>query len=119
MAFDQSEFSQSVANGLAAEGVVYVPAECQSHAGCRLHIALHGCEQARETVGDAFIEKSGFTNYADTNHLVILFPQVAGSAVNPRGCWDWWGYSDIDYLGRDAPQIEAIWAMAERLAAQP
>ena len=49
----------------------------------------------------------------------ILFPQIAGSMVNPNGCWDWWGYSDIDYLGKDAPQIAAIWAMAERLAAQP
>ena len=47
------------------------------------------------------------------------FPQIAGSVVNPHGCWDWWGYSDIDYLGKDAPQIAAIWAMAQRLAAQP
>ncbi|HVQ11306.1 MAG TPA: poly(3-hydroxybutyrate) depolymerase, partial [Methyloceanibacter sp.] len=117
--FDQSPFSQGVANGLAAEGVVYVPKDCESNAGCRLHIALHGCEQARETVGDAFIKGSGFAPYADTNRLVILFPQIAGSMVNPNGCWDWWGYSDIDYLGKDAPQIAAIWAMAERLAAQP
>ena len=117
--FDQSPFSQGVANGLAAEGVVYVPAACETTPGCRLHIALHGCEQARESVGDAFIKGSGFARYADTNRLVILFPQVAGSVVNPAGCWDWWGYSDIDYLGKDAPQIAAIWAMAERLAAQP
>lgn len=119
VAFDQSPFSQGVANGLAAEGVVYVPAACEGQPGCRLHIALHGCEQARETVGDVFIKSSGFARYADTNRLVILFPQVAGSVVNPHGCWDWWGYSDIDYLGKDAPQIAAIWAMAEHLAAQP
>lgn len=117
--FDQSPFSQGVANGLAAEGVVYVPSACETTSGCRLHIALHGCEQARETVGDAFTKESGFARYADTNRLVLLFPQVAGSVVNPRGCWDWWGYSDIDYLGKDAPQIAAIWAMAGRLAAQP
>jgi poly(3-hydroxybutyrate) depolymerase len=117
--FDQSSFSQGEANGLAAEGVVYVPADCESNRGCRLHIALHGCEQARETVGDAFIKGSGFARYADTNRLVVLFPQVAGSVVNPHGCWDWWGYSDIDYLSKDAPQIAAIWAMAERLAEQP
>ena len=117
--FDQSSFADGVANGLAAEGVVYVPAACETNRGCRLHIALHGCEQARESVGDAFIKESGFARYADTNRLVILFPQIAGSVVNPHGCWDWWGYSDIDYLGKDAPQIAAIWAMAERLAAQP
>jgi poly(3-hydroxybutyrate) depolymerase len=117
--FDQFSFADDVANGLAAEGVVYVPAACATNRGCRLHIALHGCEQARESVGDTFIKESGFARYADTNRLVILFPQIAGSVVNPHGCWDWWGYSDIDYLGKDAPQIAAIWAMAERLAAQP
>jgi hypothetical protein len=110
--FDQSAFNKGVSNGLAAEGVVYVPTECANHPGCRLHIALHGCDQARETVGDAFINESGFAPYADTNWLVILFPQVAGSTVNPHGCWDWWGYSDIDYLDKDAPQIQAIRAMA-------
>jgi poly(3-hydroxybutyrate) depolymerase len=85
----------------------------------RLHIVLHGCEQARETMGDAFIKESGFARYADTNRLVILFPQIAASVVNPGGCWDWWGYSDIDYLSKDAPQIQAIWDMAGRLAMQP
>jgi hypothetical protein len=117
--FEQSKFDQSPPDGLAQEGVVYVPAECASKGGCRLHIALHDCDQARETVGDAFIKESGFARYADTNRLVILFPQMAGSIVNPHGCWDWWGYTDIDYLGKDAPQIEAIWGMAQRLAMQP
>jgi hypothetical protein len=117
--FDQSAFNAGVPNGLATEGVVYVPQDCVDHRGCRLHITLHGCDQARETVGDAFIEKTGFAHYADTNRLVVLFPQIAGSVVNPHGCWDWWGYSDIHYLGKDAPQIKAVWAMAERLAMQP
>ncbi len=117
--FDQSPYNQGVGNGLAAEGVVYVPDDCVTNPGCRLHIVLHGCDQARETVGDAFIKESGFAGYADTNRFVILFPQIAGSTVNPHGCWDWWGYSDIDYLGKDAPQIEAIWDMAKRLAMQP
>jgi hypothetical protein len=67
---------------------------------------------------NAFVKESGFARYADTNRLVILFPQIAGSVVNPGG-WDWWGYTDIDYLSKDAPQIQAIWDMAERLATQP
>src|SRR5262245_42717413 len=108
--FDQSPFSTGMPTGLAAEGVVYVPQDCVDHPGCRLHIALHGCDQARETVGDAFIEKTGFAHYADSSRLVFLFPQIAASVVNPHGCWDWWGYSDIDYLSKDAPQIKAVWA---------
>jgi hypothetical protein len=66
-----------------------------------------------------FIKESGFARYADTNRLVILFPQIAASVVNPGGCWDWWGYSDIDYLSKDAPQIQAVWDMAGRLVMQP
>ncbi len=117
--FDQTPFTNGEATGLAKEGVVYVPPGCASNRGCRLHIVLHGCDQAREKVGDEFIRKSGYARLADTNRLVILFPQVAGSLVNPHGCWDWWGYTGISYLAKDAPQIAAIWAMAQHLAEAP
>ena len=56
---------------------------------------------------------------ADTNRIIVLFPQVKASTVNPNGCWDWWGYTDLNYLGKDAPQIKAIWAMVEQLAQAP
>ena len=36
---------------------------------------------------------------------------------NPLGCWDWWGYSGSDYLTRAGPQIKAVRAMIDRLAA--
>jgi len=65
-----------------------------------LHIALHGCEQNINTVGMTFVEGSGFARWADTNRLVILFPQVSASVLNPKGCWDWWGYTGNDYLTR-------------------
>jgi poly(3-hydroxybutyrate) depolymerase len=118
--FDQSPFATGIGNGLSSEGVVYIPEACAKKAGCRLHIALHGCEQNRDDVGKAFIEGSGFTRWADANRLVVLFPQVsANPLLNPKGCWDWWGYTGEDYLTKDAPQIAAIWKMAERLAERP
>ena len=118
--FDQSPFATGVGNGLSSEGVVYIPEACAKKAGCRLHIALHGCEQNRDDVGEAFIEGSGFARWADANRFVILFPQVsANPLLNPKGCWDWWGYTGEDYLTKDAPQIAAIWKMAERLAERP
>ncbi len=113
--FDQGRFAAPSA-GLAEEGVVYVPQDCAATPGCRVHIALHGCEQSREAVGDDFIRGSGFPAVADQNRLIVLFPQIKASAVNPQGCWDWWGYTGVDYLGRDAPQIKAIWSMVEQLA---
>ena len=116
--FDQQAFAKP-ADGLADEGIVYVPLACASQPGCRVHIALHGCEQSRETVGDDFIKESGYAQVADTNRFVILFPQIKANAINPQGCWDWWGYTDLDYLGKDAPQIAAIWSMVEQLAKSP
>ena len=116
--FDQGEFSEP-GDGLADEGAVYVPEACAAQPGCRVHIALHGCEQSRETVGDTFVKDSGFAEIADTNRIVVLFPQIKPSTINPQGCWDWWGYTDLDYLGKDAPQIKAIWAMVEQLTKTP
>jgi len=117
---DQSRFASGLGHGLSNEGVVYIPKSCAEKVGCRLHIALHGCEQNRDTVGMKFVEGSGFARWADANRLVVLFPQVSANPVlNPKGCWDWWGYTGKDYLTKDAPQISAIWKMAERLAEQP
>ncbi len=115
--FDQSAFFSEERDGLAADAVVYVPTACESaDSACRLHVVLHGCEQNRATVQEDFIKESGFAELADTNKLVILFPQT--SLVAPNGCFDWWGYTGLDFMGKDAPQIAAIWAMVERLAAR-
>lgn len=118
MTFDQDAFTQGMSNhGLSDLGLIYVPKACEEPAGCRVHIAFHGCGQNRTFVGDAFARDSGFARWADTNKLIVLFPQTAATPVNPQGCWDWWGYTGADYLTRKAPQIEAVYRMLERLSA--
>jgi len=50
----------------------------------------------------------------------VLYPQVVARywwVYNPRGCWDWWGYTGTGYATRDASQIRAVMAMVERLGA--
>ena len=116
LVFAQSPYAEGFGNGLSSEGVVYIPETCAAKNGCRVHIALHGCEQNRDQVGMTFIEGSGYARWADSNRLVILFPQVEASILNPKACWDWWGYTGKDFLTKDAPQIAAIWRMVERLA---
>jgi len=40
---------------------------------------------------------SGYNELAEKNDIVILYPQAETSTLfpfNPKGCWDWWGYSD-------------------------
>jgi poly(3-hydroxybutyrate) depolymerase len=116
--FDQEPFTRDLANhGLSESGIAYVPSACWEAGGCRVHVAFHGCGQNRTFVGEVFARDSGFARWADTNSLVVLFPQTASTPLNPQGCWDWWGYTGGDYLTRSAPQIMAVRRMVERLAA--
>ena len=117
--YDQKSFAgtDDPDHGMSDRGVVYVPPSCRDKAGCRVHIAFHGCGQNRAYVGDAFIRESGFARWADANRLIVLFPQIMATAINPQGCWDWWGYTGRDYLTRNAPQIAMVHRMLQRLAA--
>jgi hypothetical protein len=115
--FDQRPFFDGISNhGMGDRGVAYIPPSCANDTACRVHIAYHGCAQNRATAGDAFIRESGYAGWADANALVVLFPEVEASPVNPQGCWDWWGYTSEDYLVRDAPQIEIVYRMLKQLA---
>jgi hypothetical protein len=115
--FDQSEFTRDLGDhGLGSLGAAYVPVECGDRGGCRVHVAFHGCGQNRAAVGNAFATDTGFARWADTNRLMVLFPQAAPSPANPQACWDWWGYTGRDFLTKRAPQIVAVRRMLERLA---
>ncbi|MBC7622499.1 MAG: hypothetical protein H7232_03840 [Aeromicrobium sp.] len=113
--FDQTTFV--AANGMGATGWAYVPKSCSSGTGtsavCRLHVALHGCKQNVSEVGQVFVRNAGYNRWADTNNIVVLYPQTGKGATN--GCWDWWGYDDANYAKKSAPQMRAIVAMMDRL----
>lgn len=109
-AFDQRPFHAGP--DLGPQGFVFVPKTCEA-GGCRVHVALHGCQMNAGFVADAFARRSGLNEWAATNRLVVLYPQTGPGAVN--GCWDWWGYGGAEYLGRRAPQMRAIVGMVARL----
>jgi hypothetical protein len=117
--FDQREFGGV---SMADVGYVYVPASCASE-GCRVHVAFHGCRQGAEQIGDRFVRDAGYNRWADTNRLIVLYPQAVRRYVfwtfNPRGCWDWWGYSGSRYATQEAPQMRAVMAMVDRLSTAP
>ncbi len=136
VAFDQTEFvpdKAAAANGLSKTGYLYVPTACEAGAAqpCRLQVALHGCLQSAETLGDKFYTRIGLNELAEANQIVVLYLQAhapnlseipsnlwltGASAVNPEGCWNWWGYSgDSQYLTRKGVQVDAIWRMIQRL----
>jgi poly(3-hydroxybutyrate) depolymerase len=127
--FDQSKYAKAAA-AMAATGYVYVPASCKAAgARCRVHVVFHGCIQSSETVKDHVYAQLGYNEWADTNKLIILYPQVdkADLRGNPNGCWDWWGYTTMPPWGfggsgfvfRSGPQVSAIHAMIARLESAP
>lgn len=126
--FDQNEFRPAATrhrDGFDSTGWVYVPNSCRNGATCKIHVLLHGCMQGQSFVGDKFYKNAGFNEWAESNNMIVLYPQgvVSGTAGtpshNPVGCWDWWGYSGgaspNDYARRDGVQPTAIKKMIDRL----
>ncbi|HZB92871.1 MAG TPA: PHB depolymerase family esterase [Stellaceae bacterium] len=115
--FDQTEFAAPLA-GMAKTGYAYIPASCTAAgARCAVHVVFHGCKQAAGAVGDAVYQRLGYNAWADANGIIVLYPQVVASTipVDPDGCWDWWGYSGLDFQTRSGPQLAAVHAMVLRL----
>ena len=46
---------------------------------------------------------AGYNEWAETNRIIVLYPQTTkyGHAFNPKGCFDWWGLSDLLPLNAD------------------
>jgi poly(3-hydroxybutyrate) depolymerase len=98
-------------------GLLYTPPLCSSGTPCTLVVALHGCLSGQYLLGDEFPELANLDSYADTNNLVVLYPQAIASSipVNPEGCWDWWGYDGQDFAVKNAPQMVTIMNMVNAL----
>ena len=92
----------------------YVPDACRSKAqDCGLHIAFHGCVQGAEFIEDRFATQAGFNEWAEPNDIVVVYPQVEKSLFNPKGCWDWWGYTDENYDVRSGKQLAGVAALID------
>lgn len=115
--FDQRELAPDDAAGLADTGFVYTPKACGGGA-CGALVVFHGCQQNEENVGEAFVREAGFNRWADVHRVVVVYPQTQSSYVplNPKACWDWWGYGGADYDLKTGGQIRFIAAVLDRLA---
>jgi len=124
-AFDQNPFAGGDAYAISMNdtGYVYVPKACAA-GGCRVHVAFHGCRQN----GEDFPRDAGYNRWADTNSLIVLYPQTLARSgwcfrcwnlvYNPRACWDWWGYTGAQYHTQRGAQVRAVKAMLDRLSAR-
>lgn len=111
--YDQSAFVSG--HGMATTGWAYVPQACAAGLGnsCRLHLVLHGCKQNTADIGQQYVRNTGYNRWADTNRIVVLYPQTSTAATN--SCWDWWGYDSANYSKKSGPQMVAVKAMVDRI----
>lgn len=108
---DQQKLGGKPAASLADSGYLYIPQSCEDGSSCTVHVSFHGCNQNAEAVDKQYVQNTGLNNWADNNHMVVLYPQTKSSMMlplNPQGCWDWWGYTGEDYANQDGPQIKAV-----------
>ncbi len=123
--FNQAEFTSNP--GMATNGWLYVPASCTSGTQCKLHVALHGCQQSTDKIGDKYVKNTGYSRWADTNNIIVLFPQTkvdntsrstsaSGSLANPNACWDWIGWYGTNFAQKSGTQMAAIKAMVDRIS---
>lgn len=117
--FDQNTYAQggrAAALDMSGSGFAYIPQSCSATAACRLLVALHGCSQGYDSVGMAFVDEANLNQYADTNNMIVLYPQATSGASNPYGCWDWWGYlGETNYPIQGGAQVESIMNMVTTL----
>jgi hypothetical protein len=123
--FDQSEFIKTGYTSMSDDAYLYVPKACEAET-CKVHVAFHGCEQGAEKIGNLFYGTTGYNELADANKIIVLYPQAEASSgffspMNPKGCWDFWGYSDPynplapNFYSKTSPQMSAVKAMLDRL----
>ncbi|MFT5721382.1 MAG: hypothetical protein ACI9W6_001696 [Motiliproteus sp.] len=124
--FDQTEFvaaDRLALSALADNAFAYIPEACQSQS-CPVHVVFHGCRQSAaefDTNQLFFHDAAGYNEVADSNQIIVLYPQIRSrdalqtSPYNPKGCWDFWGYSGSDFYHKDAVQMSAVAAMIKRL----
>lgn len=93
--------------GLDKIGFIYIPNNCFNQI-CKLHINFHGCEQTYKNIGLTYVVNSGYNKWADSNNIVILYPQSLSTELNPRGCFDWWGYTGWNYASNIGIQMNFI-----------
>lgn len=104
------QFHQPRAPSMNDKGYAYIPSSCQQGQTCELHVSFHGCRQTVSLIGETYFKNTGLNEWAETNNIVVVYPQVDVDEWlgNPRGCWDWWGYSGVNFATKDGQQISSI-----------
>lgn len=110
-AFNQNNYGDCWKAGMSSRGFIYVPSLCMNQV-CKVHVLFHGCYGDFEINGLSFINEIGMNDWAESNNIVIIYPQAIASSLNPEGCWDFWGYTGPNFNTRSGLQIQIVDKMA-------
>ena len=49
----------------------------------------------RHYINEDYVRYGGYNEVGELNDVIILYPQVVPTALNPFGCWDGYGYTGV------------------------
>lgn len=116
--FNQKPFYSGTRTSLDSTGYIYIPSACEDGSvACKLHMNFHGCEQGRQYIGDEYAADTGFNSWAEANNIIVVYPYVVKdlSLGNANGCFDWWGYTNVDYSLKSGVQMAFAKAILDTL----
>ena len=111
--FDQSKFGDVWKAGMSNRGFIYIPTSCVS-TPCEIHLLFHGCYGSFEVNGYSFMTEIGMNEWAESNSIVIIYPQLTVTDGNPEGCWDFFGYTGRNYNTNEALQIQIVHSISQK-----
>jgi poly(3-hydroxybutyrate) depolymerase len=66
-------------------------------------------------VNSSYVKHAGYNEWAEANSILMLYPQTLASLVNPKGCWDWWGYTGSAFASNAGVQLATVRNMVHRV----
>ena len=111
----------ALAAGFAQLGFAYAPSACRASAAalaaCGVHVHYHPCTGNWEYLNTSYMLETGLAAYAESNGIVLLYPQAATARPgdDDPGCWDWYGGIDGKFDTKQGVQIATVVAMVAAL----
>jgi len=104
-----------VSHGLWKWGFAYVPKSCLGMlSSCRIHVHYHGCIGKKWFRRHLWSRLLGVDNFAETNRLIVLYPQAAGDKQTGVGCWNWLSTkSDPHFDTQKSVQLRTVMAIVQ------
>jgi poly(3-hydroxybutyrate) depolymerase len=68
-----------------------------------------------EFIQDQFAKTAGYNEWAESNDIIVIYPQAAKGILNPKACWDWFGYTGLNYSTKFGTQMSALMKMIQHL----